>query len=185
MNLIDELRRAKIIPAVKEDKQLANAVNAGSGVVFLLKSDILSVGDAVAFCHLKGKKVLVHFDLLEGLSNDEAAVRYLAEKVRPDGIISTKNNVVKIAKQYGLFCVFRVFLIDSHSVQTAFANTVKNKADAVEILPGVITEMIEIFKRETGAEVITGGLIKTKRHIDDALAAGALCCSTSDEELWP
>ena len=57
MNLIDELRRAKIIPAVKEDKQLANAVNAGSGVVFLLKSDILSVGDAVAFCHSKGKIV--------------------------------------------------------------------------------------------------------------------------------
>ena len=51
MNLIDELRRAKIIPAVKEDKQLANAVNAGSGVVFLLKSDILGVDDAVAFCH--------------------------------------------------------------------------------------------------------------------------------------
>mgnify|MGYP001854000335 CR=1 FL=1 len=81
MNLIDELRRAKIIPAVKEDKQLANAVKAGSGVVFLLKSDILSVGDAVAFCHSKGKKVLVHFDLLEGLSNDEAAVRLMIESI--------------------------------------------------------------------------------------------------------
>lgn len=185
MKLLEELRQAAVIPAVKEEEQLYNAVKAKSGVVFLLKSDILGVGKMVEFCHSRGKKILVHFDLLEGLSNDEAAIRYLAEKIKPDGIISTKNNVIKTAKQYGLFCVFRVFLIDSHSVQTALANTVKNKADAVEILPGIITEMIDLFKKETGAEVITGGLIKTRKHIDDALAAGAICCSTSDEELWP
>lgn len=184
MSLIEELRLSKVIPAIKEESQLKSAVKTKSAVIFLLKSNISGIREMVDFCHRHGKKALVHFDLLEGLSNDEAAVKYTAEEIKPDGIISTKNNVIKAAKQYGLFCVFRVFLIDSHSVSTALVNTVKNKSDAVEILPGIIEDMVRLFCSETETAVITGGLIKTREHIDAAVNAGAICCSTSDEELW-
>ncbi len=184
MNLIEELRRSEVIPAVKEESQLQRAVKSNASVVFLLKSDLSSAKEMVDYCHSHGKKAFLHFDLTEGLSNDEAAVKYAAEIIKPDGIISTKNNVIKVAKQCGMFCVFRVFLIDSHSVEVSLSNTIKNKADAVEILPGIIPDLVKTFREEADAQVITGGLINCRRHIDEAINAGAICCSTSDEELW-
>ena len=151
--LIKLLKETKIVPAIKTPSQLENAVESKAKVLFLLKSNISEVKNIVDLCHSRGKRVFVHLDLLEGLANDDEAVKYVSEVIRPDGIISTKNSVIKSAKQYGMFCVFRVFLIDSHSVQTALVNAQKNKADAVEILPGILPEMIDVFKKETGAEV--------------------------------
>ena len=182
--LIKLLKETKIVPAIKTPSQLENAVESKAKVLFLLKSNISEVKNIVDLCHSRGKRVFVHLDLLEGLANDDEAVKYVSEVIRPDGIISTKNSVIKSAKQYGMFCVFRVFLIDSHSVQTALVNAQKNKADAVEILPGILPEMIDVFKKETGAEVITGGLISSQKHIDNAIAHGAICCSVSKECFW-
>lgn len=184
MNLIEELRRSEVIPAVKAEEQIQHAVKANSSCIFLLKSSLATAKEMVDYCHKHGKKAFLHFDLTEGLANDEAAVKYVADEIKPDGIISTKNNVIKAAKQHDLFCVFRVFLIDSHSMEVSLSNTVKNKADAVEILPGIIPELVKTFRDRANAQVITGGLISCRRHIDEALSAGAICCSTSDEKLW-
>lgn len=56
--------------------------------------------------------------------------------------------------------------------------------DYIEMLPGVIPELISEVRERTGIPIINGGLIRTKKHIENALAAGAIAVTTSDKTLW-
>ena len=60
-------------------------------------------------------------------------------------------------------------------------NTGEILAEKVYMAPSYLSAL---FKKETGAEVITGGLISSQKHIDDAIAHGAICCSVSKECFW-
>ena len=40
--------------------------------------------------HKANKKVYLHIEMIEGFGKDEAAVRYIANNIKPDGIITTK-----------------------------------------------------------------------------------------------
>lgn len=61
----------------------------------------------------------------------------------------------------------------------------KNKPDAVEIMPGVIPKIIAKFKEEAkNISVVAGGLIENKEEIMSALNSGATSISTSRRNLW-
>ena len=82
--------------------------------------------------------------MIEGFGKDEAAVRYIANNIKPDGIITTKASLVKAATSVGLSSIFRVFMLDSQSIKTAISNIERCKATNVEILPGLIPELIAV-----------------------------------------
>lgn len=75
---------------------------------------------------------------MDGIGKDEAAVRYVVERLKPDGIISTRPNIVKCAKSAGIFTVLRVFLIDSQGLSSALVYADKICPDSVEIMPGLL-----------------------------------------------
>jgi len=47
--------------------------------------------------------------LLRGLSNTKSAIKYIARKWKPTGIITTKFSLIKFAKEEKLMTIQRIF----------------------------------------------------------------------------
>jgi glycerol uptake operon antiterminator len=101
-----------------------------------------------------------------------------------DGIISTRTNIIKMAKEEGVFSIQRFFILDSHSIDTTLESLKSSKADMIEIMPGIIPKIIKRLKESVDIPIIAGGLIETKEEIKEILKSGAFAISTGKEELW-
>lgn len=182
--ILDAMRDFPIIAAVREAKDLNTALSSNAQVIFLLTGDIMNISEIVQEVKRHDKIVFVHFDLLEGLGKDNKAVEYLAEKIKPHGIISTRNNILIHAKQFDLFCIQRLFILDSQALKTGFASTKQIVPDAIEVMPGIIPSVISEISVDVHQPVIAGGLVKTKEEVINALKSGAIAVSTSEKSLW-
>lgn len=183
-DIFDILESNPVIAAVREVQQVEKAVESNVGVVFILSGDLLNIKNIVETVKRRGKKVFVHIDLIEGLGKDRPAIDFIEKYAKPDGYITTKASLAKYAKQQGLFTILRLFIIDSHSLITGIKNINDNEVDAIEVMPGVASKIIERLKQQVNVPVIAGGLIETKDDIIDSLSTGILAVSTSREELW-
>ncbi|MCM1988502.1 glycerol-3-phosphate responsive antiterminator [Oceanirhabdus seepicola] len=183
-NLYTRLQENPIIAAIKSEEKLKRALVSPCEVIFLLHGNIFNLEEEVFRIKDKGKLVYVHADLLEGSSKDAIALQYLADNIKPDGIISTKTNLLKHAKALGMFTIQRVFLLDSLSLVTGTKSIKSINANAVEILPGIMPSITEKMVKKTGKSVITGGLVGEKSHVINSINAGAVGISTSEEKIW-
>lgn len=175
---------SKVIAAVRNQKEFDKAVrNPDINTVFLLSFSIQNITDYVAVAHENHKKIFVHIDFADGVGKDACGVKYVAQS-GVDGIISTRNNMIKFAKENGVMTVQRFFIIDSHSFDTALETVKSSSPDFAELMPGNICRQIKEFSSAVSIPVISGGLIKEQSEVDAALAAGATAISTSREELW-
>lgn len=182
--ILNAMKDFPIIAAVREAKDLNKAISSNVQVIFLLTSDIMNIFGIVQEIKRHDKIVFVHFDLLEGLGKDNKAVEYLAKKIGVNGIISTRNNILVHAKQFSLFCVQRLFILDSQALKTGLATVAQIDPDAIEILPGLIAPIVKEISQEVQKPVIAGGLVKTKEQVINALRSGATAVSTSEKNLW-
>lgn len=178
------LEDCPVIAAVKDETGLKECLYSESQIIFLLFGDICSVGRYVEIAKSAGKMVFVHMDLINGLGNKEVAVDFIREHTGVDGIISTKHQLVKRAKELGLFGILRIFVIDS----MAFGNIEKQCAslvpDAVEILPGLMPKIIKKLCSTVNVPIIAGGLISDKEDVMNALTAGAVAISVTNQRVW-
>ena len=178
------LEDCPVIAAVKDETGLKECLYSESQIIFLLFGDICSVGRYVEIAKSAGKMVFVHMDLINGLGNKEVAVDFIREHTGVDGIISTKPQLVKRAKELGLFGILRIFVIDS----MAFGNIEKQCAslvpDAVEILPGLMPKIIKKLCSTVNVPIIAGGLISDKKDVMNALNAGAVAISVTNQRVW-
>lgn len=132
----------------------------------------------------KGKQVIYHMDMIHGIKNDDYATEYICQEYKPFGIISTKSNVILKAKQKGVLAVQRVFLLDSHALEKSYRLVEKTKPDYIEVLPGAMPWMIKEVKERLNTPIFAGGLIRTRKEVENALEAGATAITTSKIELW-
>ena len=178
------LEDCPVIAAVKDETGLKECLYSESQIIFLLFGDICSVGRYVEIAKSAGKMVFVYMDLINGLGNKEVAVDFIREHTGVDGIISTKPQLVKRAKELGLFGILRIFVIDS----MAFGNIEKQCAslvpDAVEILPGLMPKIIKKLCSTVNVPIIAGGLISDKEDVMNALNAGAVAISVTNQRVW-
>ena len=178
------LEDCPVIAAVKDETGLKECLYSESQIIFLLFGDICSVGRYVEIAKSAGKMVFVHMDLINGLGNKEVAVDFIREHTGVDGSISTKPQLVKRAKELGLFGILRIFVIDS----MAFGNIEKQCAslvpDAVEILPGLMPKIIKKLCSTVNVPIIAGGLISDKEDVMNALNAGAVAISVTNQRVW-
>ena len=181
--LIDLLEQSPVLPAVKDEDALPRALRCESRVVFLLGGDLLSIRRWIDLTHEAGKQAAVHLDLVGGLAPREVAVDWLQQQ-GADGIISTRPHLIRRGRELGLLSVLRVFAIDSKAVGNLQKETEMVTPDVIEILPGTLPRVIERLSKKIPVPLIAGGLMTDKSDIVSALQAGALCASTSDEELW-
>lgn len=126
----------------------------------------------------------MHLEKIPGISYDREGLRFIAKFVRPTGIVTTKSSLIQLAKNEGLLTIQRLFLIDSDALANGLKAVNEIEPHALEIMPGLIPEMIRKVKHETDVPIITGGLIQNAGHIEEALESGALAASTGRAWLW-
>ena len=183
MNIKELLEENPIIAAVKNEEQLELAINSSAQIIFVLYGDVMNIKQISENIASSNKMGIIHIDLVEGFTNKEVVIRYIKEETRFDGVISTKPQVIKLAKKYDLVGIQRVFIFDTLSL-----NTVKNhmisECDAIEVLPGIIPKVLRIISKYSNKPVVAGGLIETKEEVMQALSSGATCISTTKKEIW-
>lgn len=179
--LKDRLECFPVIAAIRDDKW-QQALASPCDVLFYLEANLMTVKARILQAHEAEKAIFIHLDLAEGIGKDRSGIEYLA-KCGVDGIISTRGQVIRLAKDAGLLTVQRFFALDSQgmdSVQEMLKNT---NPHFMEIMPGVIPKAVKRFSG--GAiPVIAGGLIDAKQEITAALGCGATAISTGCTALW-
>lgn len=182
--VIEILENSPVITAVKNDRELEASLKTDSGFVFILYGDLSNIHEILNRVKREGKLAIVHIDLVDGLSAREAAVDFLADNARADGVISTKIQLLRKAKSKGMITVQRFFLLDSLSLKKIHQQSDFRDVDLVEILPGCMPKIIKSVCERIPVPVIAGGLIQEKDDIVQALAAGAAGVSSSDPRVW-
>jgi glycerol uptake operon antiterminator len=183
-NIIGKLEENPIIAAVRNEKDIEEAVLSPVSTIFLLQADIFNIKSMVNRIQDSNKSVMIHIDFLEGIGKDNRAMDYICEIIQPNGIISTRNNHIRYAMEKGMFAVQRFFIIDSMSYKNSINIAKSIKPDMIEILPGIIPDIIERISQKLSMPVIAGGLIETKASIIEILNSGALAVSTGKKSLW-
>lgn len=173
-----------ILPAVRKMKDFELALQTEHPWIVFLETRLAQVKSLVQYAHREGKKVLIHADLVHGLKADEYGMEFLLREVKPDGIVSTRSAVISLAKKNKLLAIQRMFLLDSLALEHNLKLRSQNQPDCIEVLPGILPQMIRQISDETSIPIIAGGLINTPEEAQEALAAGAIAVSASNRELW-
>ena len=184
-DLRDYFREHPIIASIRNDSDFKYALNSKTAALFILYGDIFNLPLIMKKCKEHNKLVFLHMDLIKGIGRDREGIMYLAKKELCNGIVTTKNNLISIAKKEGLIAIQRLFLLDSAALKSGEQLIKNNPPDAVEILPGIAAPyFIEHIYKELLCPVIAGGLISDKSEIEKLLQRGVLAVSTSKKELW-
>ena len=172
-----------VIAAVRDRESLLAACESACEVIFLLSANILEIESLATLAHEKGKKLFLHIDLAEGVGKDAYGVRHIAS-LGVDGIVSTRVNMIRAARECGMQCVQRFFMVDSRSIDTALEAIRTARPDMIEIMPGIATKAITRLSGHVSVPIIAGGLLDEKKEIFAALGAGAAAVSTGARALW-
>jgi glycerol uptake operon antiterminator len=179
------LERNRVIPAAKNDLELKKALVTQHDVVFILYGDLVSLEPNVHTILKHDKMPFIHLDMIQGLASNPAALDYFYRHFQRDcGVITTKTHMVKKALELGIRVVQRFFILDSLSLESAIEALGRVRADAVEIMPGIIPRAIAYISRQTNVPIIAGGLVQTPTDVEKILASGAVAVSTTRGELW-
>lgn len=177
-----QIEKGAVIAAVKSDNFHA-AVNSDAKWIFDLSPDLNCLEDRVKIAHANGKKLLIHFDLATGIGKDRSGMQF-AKDTGIDGIISTRVNIIKMARQSDIFTVQRFFIVDSHSIETTIDALGAAKPDMIEIMPGTVPKIISGIASKVSIPIIAGGLIETEAEVNAVLGSGATAVSTGKHNLW-
>ncbi|MBR2616280.1 MAG: glycerol-3-phosphate responsive antiterminator [Clostridia bacterium] len=179
--LLEKMEICPVIAAVHEDR-FEDALASPSEIIFLLEGSVMTLGERIRRTHERGKRILIHLDLVKGIGKDRQGVEFVLS-LGADGIISTRAALIKSARELGLLAIQRCFALDSQGLGSIKEMIEVAKPDFIEIMPGVIEKVICAFSSEK-TPVIAGGLIETKAEVLAALRHGAVAVSTGKKELW-
>lgn len=183
-SFIEEICDSPVIAAVQNRESLEDALGLGMSAVILLGTDIFSAKACVDIAKSAGCRIFLHMDLIDGLASSSRALDYVYFSMEPSGIISTHTSLIKYAREQGMFCIQRFFMVDSASFDNAVRTASRIKPSMVELMPGIIPSVIQRFVQEVNIPVIAGGLITQRQEAVAALAAGAVGISTGCRDLW-
>ncbi len=185
---INKIEINPIIAAVKNDEGLATALTEDVEIIFVLYGDICTIPGIVKKIKQTGKVAMVHVDLITGLNNSkDVCLDFIKNNTEADGIITTKSNLIAHAKELELNTVLRYFILDSMALQNIEkqAKSPGVRPDIIEFLPGIVLpKMIRRINKVSRVPIIAGGLIADKEDVMNALDAGALAISTTNETVW-
>ena len=185
---INKIEINPIIAAVKNDEGLETALTEDVEIIFVLYGDICTIPGIVKKIKQAGKVAMVHVDLITGLNNSkDVCLDFIKNNTEADGIITTKSNLIAHAKELELNTVLRYFILDSMALQNIEkqAKSPGVRPDIIEFLPGIVLpKMIKRINKVSRVPIIAGGLIADKEDVMNALDAGALAISTTNETVW-
>ncbi|CDQ39045.1 MULTISPECIES: glycerol-3-phosphate responsive antiterminator [Virgibacillus] len=173
-----------ILPAIRKMKDFDKALETPHDSIVILETRLSQIKSLVNYSKRANKQILIHFDLIQGLKSDDYGMEFLIREIKPDGILSTRANVISMAKKHQLLAIQRVFLLDSLALEQNIKLINRVRPDCIEVLPGLIPTMIQYIHEQTELPVIAGGLITKEEEVKAALTAGAIGVSTSNTALW-
>lgn len=179
--LNDCLERSPIIASF-HDQDWEQVLSSPPELIFDLRGNLPKIKQRIATAHSCGKYYFLHIDLADGIGKDKTGIEYLA-MLGVDGIISTRGQMIRYAKDTGLLTVQRFFALDTQGLDSIHELLEFSAPDLIEIMPGIIGKVIERFSGGS-IPVIAGGLIETKSEVTAALVSGAAAVSTGMPELW-
>lgn len=183
-NIKDIFKTSPIIAAVTNKELLKIAIKSKVQVVFVLFGSILNIAENVKLLKEAGKVVIVHVDLIQGLSVRDVAIDFIQQNTLSDGIISTKQNLVKYALDKGLIAGERTFLVDSMAKANVIAHLKAFTPSFLEVMPGIIPRIISELVTTTTVPIVAGGLISDAEDLASISRSGASAISTSNPKLW-
>ena len=175
----------KVIPACRTEAELAAALRLPQAPsLIILFGDINSLPELIRRTDEAGKLLLLHLDLIGGIGRDRAGIQFLA-RLGVKGLITTKPQLAKIARQEGMRVIQRMFLVDSESLRTGISLLKGFRPDAIEALPAATpASVLAELKAATDVPILVGGLVRSADDVMQAVANGAFAVSTSQRELW-
>ena len=176
-----------IIPYVTEGVDKHPNLIAAASIIFIGGGELAELPQLLEKLSrepFKDLPVLLHIDLVNGLSNDDSGLRYIATHERIDGVITVRHHLAPLARKLGLMSVVRLFLQDGRAVERGLQVIDKSRPDAVEVLPGVAFLQVADRFRDLPIPCIAGGLIRTPETVRQITTAGCRAVSTSNVKLW-
>mgnify|MGYP001377035938 CR=1 FL=1 len=174
----------KLLPSLKQMQDVEHFLASPFQTGILLDVHIARLESVMRMVKAKGKQLILHVDLIQGLQSDEAGVEFVCQEFRPLGIISTRTKAILAAKHKKVLAVQRVFLIDSNALEHSYRLMEQTDPDYIEVLPGILPGLIREVKDRTRKPILAGGFLRTKEDVEQALAAGAVAVTTSNRALW-
>ena len=83
-----------------------------------------------------------------------------------------------------MFCIQRFYMVDSASFENSVKTAEKIRPSMVELMPGIIPDVVHRFTNAVDTPVIAGGLVTERKQVIDALSSGAIGVSTGSASLW-
>lgn len=176
--------KQKILPASSSMKDFEWFLESPYEIGVFLEMHIAQLKHVSAMAEAHGKKMLYHMDMIHGIKSDDYSTEFICQEYKPYGLISTKSNVILKAKQKGVIAVQRVFLLDSHALEKSYKLLEKTRPDFIEVLPGVLPELIAEVNERMNIPLFAGGFIRSIEDVEKALEAGAKAVTTSKKECW-
>lgn len=173
-----------VLPAISNFKDLRKFLKTDLEYCVLLDFQLAELHNVVEEVKDQGKKVLVHIELIRGIANDEYGAIHLVQNYNIDGIITTKPQIIQIAKKRSVLAIERIFLKDTISLNRSIKILEKSTPDLVEILPATSKEVLLAVKERINLPFLCGGLIISSSQINECLESGAIAVTTSKSELW-
>ncbi|MEI2358196.1 glycerol-3-phosphate responsive antiterminator [Mesobacillus zeae] len=174
----------RILPAFSSMKDFESFLKSTYQIGVFLEVHIAQLKNVSAMAESYGKKMIYHVDMIHGIKGDDYSTEFICQEYKPYGLISTKTSVILKAKQKGVVAIQRIFLIDSHALEKSYKLLKKTLPDYIEVLPGAMPAMITEVKDHVDIPVIAGGFIRTASDVENALAAGAVAVTSSQNDLW-
>jgi len=180
----DRIAQNPIIAAVNNLDKLDAALDSPCEIIFILTGNIFNLKEISNRVRSKNKGLYILIDSIDGFSKDTWGLEYIIKNIYPDGIITGKSNLVKLSKDMGVFTIQRLHIYDSCSLDNAISDIKRNRPNAIEILPGIMPNIIKSFIKATKISVIASGLITDKVDLESSMGAGASAISTSNKIVW-
>ena len=188
MDFVALLRSYPVIPALRFEgkKTIDLTFIRPGGPCFLLDGNINTIQSILEKIEKHFSTFFLHLDLFSGLSPDHDGLIFLKNYFQAiNGIISTRSRTLSLAKKQGFMTIFRIFLLDSESLNTELKVASQLSPDAIEILPGIIFPFIQKqIPIKSLPPIICGGFIRNHKEVKAILQSGATAISTSSPDLW-
>ena len=178
------MMKQRIIPAIYNHKKLKLFLESDLKYGILMNFQLAQLEELVNIMKRHDKKVLIHSELIKGLSSDEYGAIYLIQALNIDGIISSKPKVIDVCRKRKVMGIYRFFIKDTISFMQSIDIGTRLKPSFVEILPSSCYDLIPEIKERLNCEVLVGGLIKNPAIVNKCFEKGATAVTTSDINLW-
>ena len=187
-DFVNKIEASPIIAAVKNDSELERCLKTDVEVVFTLYGDVCTIPEITKKIKAAGRIAMVHLDLIAGLTQKEISIDYIRDKTCADGIITTRANLIRHAKERGLAIVLRYFVLDSMAIDNIHKLALQgysSQPDVIEILPGtLVPKVVKRICAMSRVPVVAGGLIQDREDVMNMLDNGVIAISTSCPEVW-